>query len=171
MTAECFLQAFRRHCSRFTIPRRIWSDNATNFVMSADVLGEKLGNEFLTEIGERMNQRGIDWKFNIASAPWQGGHFERLIGVVKALLKRVCGRQVLQKDELWTLSKEVQAICNERPYGVSPTNHKDRTVLTPNLVVFGRSLNPLPYGENEIVEDEEDPPYIPDELELDTHWR
>ena len=172
MTAECFLQAFRRHCSRFTIPRRIWSDNATNFVKSADVLGEKLGNEFLTEIGERMNQRGIDWKFNIASAPWQGGHFERLIGVVKALLKRVCGRKVLQKDELWTLSKEVQAICNERPYGIHPTSHKDRTVLTPNLVVFGRSLNPLPYGEREITDrDDDDPLYIPDETELDKHWR
>ena len=171
MSTESFLQAFRRHCSRFSIPRRIWSDNATNFVKSASVLGEKLGAEFLTDVGKSMNQRGIDWKFNIVSAPWQGGHFERLIGVVKALLKRVCGRQVLQKDELWTLSKEVQAICNERPYGASPTDHKDRTVLTPNLVVFGRSLNPLPYGENEIVDDEDDPPYIPDESELDTHWR
>ena len=171
MSTECFLQAFRRHCSRFAIPRRIWSDNATNFVKSADVLGEKLGNEFLTEIGESMNQRGLDWKFNIVSAPWQGGHFERLIGVVKALLKRVCGRQVLQKDELWTLSKEVQAICNERPYGVHPTNHKDRTVLTPNLVVFGRSLNPLPYGENEITDDDDDPTYVPDETQLDSRWR
>ena len=171
MTTECFLQAFRRHCSRFAIPRRIWSDNATNFVRGSDVLGQKLGNEFLTEIGESMNQRGIDWKFNIVSAPWQGGHFERLIGVVKALLKRVCGRQMLPRDELWTLSKECQSIVNERPYGINPTNHKDRTVLTPNLVVFGRSLNPLPYGDNEITEEDEDPTYVPNETELDHHWR
>ena len=172
MNTETFLMAFRRHCSRFSIPQRIWSDNATYFVKSASVLGEKLGEEFLTEVAERMHKKGIDWKFNIASAPWQGGHFERLIGVTKSLLKRVCGRKVLQKDEFWTLSKEIQAIVNSRPYGVHPTDARDRQVLTPNLVVFGRPLNPLPYGESAMDEDEEDdPPYIPDESELDKHWR
>ena len=44
-------------------------------------------------------------------------------------------------------------------------------MLTPNLVVFGRSLNPLPYGENEISDEDEDPTYIPDETELDSRWR
>ena len=173
MSSECFLQAFRRHCAQLQIPRIIWSDNATNFVKSAEVLGEKLGNEFLTEVGERMNHKGVDWKRNIASAPWTGGHFERLIGVVKPILKRVCGRQILHRDEFWTLSKEVQAICNERPYGIHPTSHKDRTVLTPNLVVFGRSLNPLPYGDSEIIGDDEDsdPPFIPEETRLEAQWR
>ena len=173
MSSECFLLAFRRHCSQFITPLRIWSDNATYFVKAAEVLGEELGDEFLTEVAEKMNHKGIDWRKNLASAPWQGGHFERLIGVVKLLLKRICGRQVLQRDELWTLSKEAQAICNERPYGVLPTNHKDRTALSPNLVMFGRSLNPLPYGDNNIIEEDEEvnPMFNPDGNLLETLGR
>jgi len=32
--------------------------------------------------------RGIEWRFNLEAAPWQGGFWERLIRSVKKCLKK-----------------------------------------------------------------------------------
>ena len=54
----------QRFISRRGTPKLIISDNGENFI-SADV------QSFAAE-------HSISWQFNLGSAPWQGGFFERL---------------------------------------------------------------------------------------------
>jgi len=35
------------------------------------------------------SQEGISWRFTTALAPWQGGVYERLVGIVKQSLRKV----------------------------------------------------------------------------------
>jgi len=57
----------------------------------------------------------IEWIFITPFAPWRGGQYERLIGVVKHHLKRVIRKKTLTIEEMWTLLIEVEKIVNERP--------------------------------------------------------
>ncbi|VBB35445.1 unnamed protein product [Acanthocheilonema viteae] len=54
----------------------------------------------------------ITWKNIVPKAPWQGGIYERLIGLTKGALKRAIGRKFLAERELVTLITEVEGILN-----------------------------------------------------------
>ena len=58
------------------------------------------------------SNEGITWKYTTAMAPWQGGFYERLVGLVKQGLRKEIGRKLLSWDKLIT---EVEAIINTRP--------------------------------------------------------
>uniref|UniRef100_A0A1I7VXD3 DUF5641 domain-containing protein n=1 Tax=Loa loa TaxID=7209 RepID=A0A1I7VXD3_LOALO len=58
---------------------------------------------------------GMKWKNIVSKAPWQGGIYERLIGLTKNPLKRAIGRKYLAERELVTLIAEVEGIFNARP--------------------------------------------------------
>jgi len=49
------------------------------------------------------SNRGIVWKFTTAMAPWQGGFYERLVGLVKQSLRKGIGRKLLYWDKLLTV--------------------------------------------------------------------
>ena len=171
MQTETFLQAFRRHCSIYSTPAKIISDQGTYFVKSSSVLGSLAGEEWCNEIAEKLNQKGIDWQFNPAGAPHFGGHFERLIGTLKAPLKRCIGRAILDKQEFIVLCKEAACVMNDRPLiTTTNSNLRDRNAITPNHLIFGRPISPLPYGEN-TLEDLEDPIFEPDDEEVHKQWR
>ena len=44
-----------------------------------------------------LTQQGIEWKFNLSRAPWWGGQFERLIGLVKGSLYKSVGNGLLER--------------------------------------------------------------------------
>ncbi|KAJ8952302.1 hypothetical protein NQ317_017615, partial [Molorchus minor] len=48
-------------------------------------------------------------------SPWWGGFFERLIGLVKQLLRRVLGRASLNYEELLTVICDCEAVVTSRP--------------------------------------------------------
>lgn len=39
---------------------------------------------------------GIKWTFTVELAPWMGGFYERLVGIVKRALRKSVGRKLLQ---------------------------------------------------------------------------
>ena len=170
METATFLQAFRRHCSIYGTPSKIISDQGAYFVKSAAILGEKLGEEWCNTISEAMRKKGITWQFNPAGSPHFGGHFERLVGVLKGPLKRCIGRAILDKQEFITLTQEATCVMNDRPLCITNPTIQDRIPLSPNHLIFGRSLSALPYGEGNL-EDIDDPLYSMDESELDRSWR
>nr|CAD2191417.1 unnamed protein product [Meloidogyne enterolobii] len=125
-TAEKFLLAFTRFARRWRIPKRIISDNGTNFVLGSKGL-KKLCQENAKErqlwleiyekreVKEYSAKDKIEWVFITPFAPWRGGLYERMIGVVKHHLKRVIARKTMSTEEMWTLLVEVERIVNERP--------------------------------------------------------
>ena len=53
------------------------------------------------------------WQFNLARAPWWGGQFERLIGVVKEAFYKVIGRANLTFSELEEVVLNVEVAVNK----------------------------------------------------------
>ena len=115
LRTEEFLLAFRRFCARWGKPQRIRSDNATTFTAASKALA-------------------IDWVFNPPSAPWFGGFYERLVGVVKAPLKKVLGNALLRREELATMLCEVESCVNHRPL-THNGNEADAPPLTPAMLI------------------------------------
>ena len=60
-------------------------------------------------------QQGIKWKFNLSRAPWWGGQFERLIGLVKGSLYKSIGKGLLSWKELQEVLLDVEVALNSRP--------------------------------------------------------
>ena len=171
METTSFLSALRRHSATHGTPTKIISDRATYFVKSSAILGEKLGEEFCNAVAKNLSRQGIFWQFNPAASPHMGGHFERLIGLVKSIMKRTIGRSLMEKTEFVTLTKEAACVANSRILGIdNPSSHRDRLPITPNHLVYGREISPLPYGEGNLDE-EEDPSYDLLEDEVIKHWR
>ena len=48
---------------------------------------------------EYLIKKEIQWKFNLSRAPWWGGQFERMIGLVKQCLYKTTGRANLSQKE------------------------------------------------------------------------
>lgn len=70
----------------------------------------------------------IQWIFIPPSAPWWGGWWERLIGIVKRILRRVLGRARL--NYLYTTICEAENIVNSHPLNYLS---EDVQLLPPSL--------------------------------------
>ena len=78
-----FIKALKRFVSRRARPEVLYSDNAKSFV-SAEKWIKKVCRD--DRLDEYLGQQKISWRFNLSRAPWWGGQFERMIGMVKHCL-------------------------------------------------------------------------------------
>ena len=82
------------------------------------------------------------WQFNLSRAPWWGGQFERMVGLVKNVLNKTIGYGFLSWPELEEGLLDTEIALNNRPLSYV----EDDVVLptiTPNLMMFPHS-NILP---------------------------
>ena len=100
MTAEYFRRALRRFAARRGTPTLIVSDNAKTFQATEKALINLFKNP---EVACELDRKRIEWRFNLERAPWWGGFFERMVGSVKACLRKVLGNARLIFDELLTV--------------------------------------------------------------------
>ena len=120
--------ALRRFCARRGVPTIIWSDNAKGFQATKRHLEESFGDE------------APDWKFIAPRAPWWGGFWERMVGTVKASLRKTLGKSRLCRQELETVLHEVEACVNSRPLTfVGDVLADSGRQLTPSHFLLGRS--------------------------------
>ena len=141
LSAATFLNAFRRFVARRSCPRLIISDNATNFKLGSELLQQVMESEL---VQEELSQRGCEWKFIPPRAPWFGGFYERLIGVVKGCLRKVLFKRQIDLDDLRTLITEIECRVNNRPLTYVMTNLDEPEALTPSHLLYGYRLNSLP---------------------------
>lgn len=132
-SAETFIKSFCRFVSRRGCPDEVVSDNGSNFVA--------------TETQNFVGSFGVEWHLNLAKAPWYGGFFERLIGLVKSQLKIQLGNARLTIDELLTILLEIERILNNRPITYDYPTDLDKC-LTPNHLLYGRRLESHSYRDN-----------------------
>ena len=135
-----FLLGVRRFASRFGMPQQFYSDNGRTFKAGARLLQELASSPQLNTFTA---QHGTSWQFITPRAPWQGGVYERMIGIVKNALQKTLFRRRFQFEEFRTFLQEVECIVNNRPITYLPIKD-DQYALTPNHLLFGRSLDRLP---------------------------
>ena len=145
LTTDHFLMAFQRFIARRGTPSKIVSDNAKTFVAAAEYFKNATTLNLI-------NPNSITWQFNCPLAPWWGGFFERMVGLVKDLLRKTVSKYSLQTyHEFQTNICMIEGILNSRPLCYVSQNDTD-LVLTPNHLISGgchfKYKNP---SENELV--------------------
>ena len=133
MTTEEFLLAFKRFIAQRGAPLEMISDNAAHFKLASKTL-DTLWKEVSSsdELQSYVSSSGINWHFIVELAPWMGGFYERLVGVVKRSLRKSIGRKMLTLIQLQTLIKEVEAVVNSRPLMYVSDDINSTITLTPS---------------------------------------
>lgn len=129
LSVEEFIQCFRRFVTRRGRPRRVYSDNGTNFTGTA----RALRNLDWQKIAKHSSVSQIEWHFNPPSAPWWGGWWERLIGVLKTILRKVLGKACLSYESLTTILCDAEALINARSLTYMSDDPSDLKPLTPAM--------------------------------------
>ena len=96
-TADC-LKSMRQFIACRGRPERIYSDNGRTFVGAANWIRAVMADERLQTY---LFISQIKWQFNLSRAPWWGGQFERLIGLVKAALNKTIGNGLPRWKEFY----------------------------------------------------------------------
>ncbi|XP_050705313.1 uncharacterized protein LOC126990672 [Eriocheir sinensis] len=154
LTAQTFINLLRRFIARRSSPKVIISDNASNF-KGAEKFLQNLHEEPLVKA--HLNKHLIEWRFIPPRAPWMGGFYERLIGVVKSCIRKVLFKRKISEDELRTILTEVEMRINNRPLTYIDDDVSHPQPLTPAHLIYGRRLQPMPV---DIEDKSTDPDYL-----------
>ncbi|XP_068708110.1 uncharacterized protein [Montipora foliosa] len=73
-------------------PSTIYSDNGSTFIGAAAWIRQVKQDEKLNDF---LAHHQIVWKFNLSRAPWWGGQFERIVGLVKAAMRKLLAMSAL----------------------------------------------------------------------------
>ena len=130
----------RRLAAHHGMPKVVLSDNHRTF-MAAETFLMDLQRD--PEVQDFVASRGITWLRQTPRAPWQGGHFERLVRTIKVALAPAIAKKLLSYAEFSTIVKEVQCIVNNRPLTYQSSDLQD-VPLTPSQLIFGRNLQMFP---------------------------
>ena len=94
-----FIPCLKRFIARRGRPRKIYSRGAT-FIKTEKLIRALRKDERLQGY---LQDHEIQWQFNLSRAPWWGGQFERLIGVVKQTMYKAIGVSIPKiKPNTWT---------------------------------------------------------------------
>ena len=145
-TTEEFIRSLKRLIARRGEPEKIYSDNGKTFVAAArwlcKIMKEEVFNDFLAK-------HSIRWQFNLSRAPWWGGQFERMVGLVKQAFYKTVGGAKLKWDELQNVLLDCEITLNNRPLSYLEDDIQ-LPILTPNIMMFGQP-NLLPEEPVELI--------------------
>jgi hypothetical protein len=132
LSSDVFLLALRRFIARRGRPCTIYCDNGTNFRGAFNELSKLNWDEVM----EETKTCKIHWKFIPPTAAWWGGWWERLVRIVKELLKRTLGKSVLTYEELNTVICDCESIINCRPLTYVSEDPRELIPLTPAMFLL-----------------------------------
>ena len=124
LTTKAFVRSFKRFIARRGVPNLVVSDNRSTFKRE--------------ELKKLLADHRIEWKFNVALAPWWGGFFERLVRSTKRCLKKTLGSARVSYEELLSVVVEIEGILNSRP--LTYVDDELPSPLTPSQLIIGRRL-------------------------------
>ncbi|XP_052785982.1 uncharacterized protein LOC128221411 [Mya arenaria] len=136
-------------------PSEIISDNAKQFKLSSDTIKLVWSNVIKSkDVQNFSSNEGIKWNFIVERAPWMGGFYERLVGLVKRALRKSVGRKILTEDQLQTMLKETEAIVNSRPLTYIGDDLNSSVTITPRHFLCLNPKTGIP--ESDILSDDPD---------------
>ncbi|GFR07229.1 integrase catalytic domain-containing protein [Trichonephila clavata] len=128
MSTEAIMQALRRFFAKRGRSSIMYTDNGTNFVGTSRALSTLNWPEIVAECAIQK----IKWNFNLLSALWYGGWWERMIRTVKQLLRKVLGRACVTYVGMETLLCECESIVNGRPLTYIYDDPNELRVIKPS---------------------------------------
>lgn len=152
MSADSFFLALKRFIARRGIPRVIYSDNASTFKLVSQEV--KIRKQKQKSALAKLTDLGIEWKFIPEYAPWWGGFWERLVGLVKRHLKKALGNAKLTYEEMVTLLTQIEAVVNSRPITYVYEDQREPEPLTPSHFLISKRLTSMPSSTTTITIDE-----------------
>ena len=145
LSTPTFILALQRFIARRGRCSEIFSDNAKTFEKaSRDIAAAFRRLRSCPFLKAQFASQGITWHFIPERAPWWGGFWERLVGVVKRPLRTIIGKACLTEAELTTKLIEVEATVNSRPLTHLSIDNRDPAPLSPAMLLNGRSPALLP---------------------------
>lgn len=140
MSAEQFLWCLRRFVARRGKPKQTISDNAPQFKLVKSTVDEAWQLSTTSpDTQSYLANEGIKWSFIIELAPWMGGFYERLVGLVKPSLRKSIGKISLNIVQLETILTAVEMAVNSRPLVYVGADLNSVFALTPGDFL---NLNP-----------------------------
>ncbi|MCP4490541.1 MAG: DDE-type integrase/transposase/recombinase [Gammaproteobacteria bacterium] len=158
MSTEKFLNCLRRFVARRGQPSKLISDNAAQFKLAKTTLDQAWSQIFQSEdVVNYCAKEGMEWHFIPEFAPWQGGAYERMVGLCKSGLKKAIGHKLLEMDQFETLLCEAEAVVNSRPLTYNTSDISSPIILHPIdfLISHGQ------VGTPQLEDDANDPEYVP----------
>ncbi|XP_054745543.1 uncharacterized protein LOC129249903 [Anastrepha obliqua] len=137
LSTESFLLIFKQFVSRRGVPKRIISDNGTNF-RGASVLLVKEIERISSDDIER-KYPAIEWIFIPPASPHMGGSWERMIRSTKSILMDILPDSGMREEVLRAVLADIENILNSRPLTYVPLDSAEDEALTPNHFLTGHS--------------------------------
>lgn len=130
LSTDSFMMVFKQFVSRRGTPKRILSDNGTNFRGASRLLT----NEIEKISGDELKHSNpeIEWVF--IPPAW-----ERMVRSVKSILMEILPESGLREEVLRAAMADVENIITSRPLTYIPLESADGEALTPNHFLIGSS--------------------------------
>ena len=156
-TTDEFLMALKRFTNRRSTPRILQTDNAKEFIKGKSTIQtmfDKLNNtKTHQKLGEELK---IKWYHSTSRSPKHNGQVESAVKIIKKPLYNSLNGKILTANEFYTLLTDVESIVNSRPLGAISESPDDNNIITitPNHLLHGKSLKPLPLEIHKGLENE-----------------
>ncbi|XP_075163053.1 uncharacterized protein LOC142235680 [Haematobia irritans] len=152
LSSEAFLSTFTRFVGRRGFPKKVFSDNGTNFVGAARSLRNEY-KEFLKSaeksVVEKYAMHSFSWHFIPPHTPHMGGLWEAAVKSMKTHLKKVASNSKFTFEEFSTLLVRIESVLNSRPLSPMTENPTDLVPLTPGHLLRGAPLMAIPEEHSE----------------------
>lgn len=132
-TTREYIKGLLNIFSRRGVPKSILSDNARTFTLGAKLINRNIVEQQRpsTTFTELLAREAIDFHHITPLAPWQGGVYERIVGLVKNQLFKVIRRQVLDFFDLQHTLIRVEGLLNNRPISQDGSTPNDVVAVRP----------------------------------------
>ena len=152
LTADSFLNAYRRFVGRRGPVRRLYCDQGSNFIGGRNLLQAALKEADLKKIKDELLEENCDcveFRMNVPHASHMGGAWERQIRTARAVFSSILTRHghTLDDELLRTVMVETEAIIKGQPLSyssISDTNTVEPITPQQLLTLKSRVVCSLP---------------------------
>ena len=151
LSGPTFRLSLEKFVATWGMPNLMVSDNASTFKSTAIQLKVLFDHP---EVQSYLQKNFLTWRFNMSLPAWWGGFFERMVGMMKQILRKILGNARLTFEEMEVVLKKTQAILNNRPLTYQGEELEEEPI-TPNHLIFSHILPQLPDIPDNILEEED----------------
>ena len=136
MTSSSVINSLIKIHSQFPALKKLYSDNGSNFKGADREIREAVEAWNKENLNKELANLGLEWNFGPTYSGSSGGAWERLIGMVKKLLRSTIGTKNIDQHDFEALLAGASGIMNRRPLMPVSANVDDELPLTPSHFLY-----------------------------------